>query len=144
MRPSHLNDLRVFFAPLCGDALHTAKLLGLCVGEMHRGPRAADELRRVQGAGRGLHLQGLRQGPAVAGRVHHHGLGAGVDLCLHHGDLQDVRHGGLVLRGARAGLGDQLGCGLAAAEDRRGVIGAAEGDLGYGGTLSDDRLLWWR
>lgn len=111
------------------------------MGEMHWGPRAADELSRVQAAGCGLHLQGLPQGPAVAGRVHHHGLGAGVDLRLHHGDLQDVRHGRLVLRGARAGLGDHLGCRLAAAEDLRGVIGAAEGDLGDGGTLSDDWLL---
>lgn len=39
-----LNDLQIFFAPLCCEALHAAELLGLSVGMMHRGPRAADEL----------------------------------------------------------------------------------------------------
>lgn len=116
---SHLDDLQVFFAPLCCEALHAAERLGLCVGMMHGGPRAADELARVQRARHGLDLQGFPQRAAVAGRIHHHGLRARIDLRLHHGDLQDVRHRGLVPRGPGAGLGDQFGGGLAAAEDRR-------------------------
>ena len=138
---SHLDDLQVGLAPLCGEARHAAELLRLGVGVMHGPPGAADELTRVQRAGHGLHRQGFTQGAAVAGGVHHHGLRARVDLRLHHGDLQDVGHRGFGPRGPGAGLGDQLGRGLCAAEHRRWMVGAAEGDLGDGGALCDDRLL---
>lgn len=137
---SHLDDLQLVFA-----ALHAAERAALGVGVMDGDPGAADELPRVQRPRHGLDLQRLPQGATVAGGVHHHGLGAGVDLRLHHGDLQDVRDGRLLPRGPRAGLGQQLGGGLGAAERRRWAVGGAtEGDLGDGGALRDDWLQWRR
>lgn len=113
----HLNNFQVLLAPLCRQARHAAELLGLRVGVVvHGGPGAADELARVQRARHSLDLQGFPEWAAVAGGIYYHGLGARVDLRLHHGDLQDVRHGRLLARGAAARLRNQFGGGLAAAE----------------------------
>lgn len=142
-RSSHLDDLQVVFTALCRQPLDTTELSALCVGVMHGHPGAADELSRVQRPRHGLDVQRLGQRLAVAGGVHHHGLGARVDLCFHHGDFQDVRHRGLLSWRPRAGLWDQLGGGLCAAEHWRRSVGAAKGDLGDSGALRDD-WLWWR
>lgn len=91
-RSSHLDDLQVVFAALCRQPLDTAELSALCVGVVHGHPGAADELSGVQRSRHGLDVQRLGQRVAVAGGVHHHGLGARVDLRFHHGDFQDVRH----------------------------------------------------
>lgn len=138
---SHLDDLQVLFAALCCQALHTAELAARCVRVMDG---AADELSRVQRPRHSLDLQRLPQRVAVAGGVHHHGLGAGVDFCFHHGDFQDVRHRRLLSGRPGARLGEQLGGGLCAAERWRWTVGAAKGDLGDGGTLRDDWLRWRR
>ena len=138
----YLNDLHVLLAPLGCQARHAAELLVLCV--VDGGSWAADELSWVQRPRHGLDLQALPQRTTVTGWVHHHGLGARVDLRLHHGDLQDVRHRRLLTWWPRARLGDQLGGGLAAAEDWRWMVGGAKGDLSDSGALCDDWLLWWR
>lgn len=137
---TYLNDFHVFLAPLRCEALHAAELR-LRVGVMHGGPGAADELARVQRARHGLDRQSFPQGATIARGIHHHGLRARIDLGLHHGDLQDVGHRGLLARRSGAGLWDQFGGGLPAAEDGCCVVGAAEGNLGDGGTLRDDWLL---
>lgn len=139
----HLDDLQVIFAALCRQPLNTAELPTLCMGVMHGHPGAADELSRVQRPRHGLDVQRLPQRVAVAGGVHHHGLGARVDLCLHHRDFQDVRHWRLLSRRPGARLGDQLGGGLCAVEQWRWTVGAAKGDLSDGGALRDD-WLWGR
>lgn len=85
---AHLNNIQLF-ALLGGERCHVAVFGQLLFGVVQHGRRAADE-----GGSAGL----LTEGVAVAGRVHNHGLSAGVDLSLHHGDLKNVGHCGLVAR----------------------------------------------
>lgn len=123
-RAAHLYDVQLF-------ALDAAE-----GGVRQRLFGAADE----RGGGRGF-----GQRAAVAGRVHHHGLGAGVDLRLHHGDLQDVGDGRFLRRrSAGAGLRLELDRRLAAAGHGRTLVMAAERDLGDGGALRYDWLLHLR
>lgn len=113
----HLYDVQVFALDAAEGSV-SERLFG-----------AADERRGARGLG---------QRAAVTGRVHHHGL----DLRLHHGDLQDV--GGLLWRWSTgAGLRLELDGRLGAA-GHRGTLMSAERDLGDGRSLRDDRLLQLR